>query len=151
MNRTNALLRIMLPLVLISTVFLSVSCSQDEIDITLRYKNGVRKNGVIRLKDGTIRRLYWNYQGILVEAHTYKDDNILKKYRYRDRRLSKETFYKDNKKVKVKWYYLDGGLSDEREYKNGKPNGQWKYWDKRGHLISNVRYENGKAVKNLTR
>ena len=46
---------------------------------------------------------------------------------------------------KVSWYYENGKLSQENEYKNGSPHGKSTYYTKEGFLRATGAYKNGQA------
>lgn len=47
----------------------------------------------------------------------------------------------------VKYYYEDGSLRAEGEYKNDKPHGIWRDYDEQGNITSERHFENGKEIK----
>ncbi len=46
---------------------------------------------------------------------------------------------------KVSWYYENGQLNEEREYKNNSPHGKSTYYTKEGFLRAEGEYKNGQA------
>ncbi|MCP4156862.1 MAG: hypothetical protein GY757_54620, partial [bacterium] len=61
--------------------------------------------------------------------------------------LAREEFYKQGERIKAKWYYPDGLLSDHREYRKGKKHGRWLHIDKTGKLVLDESFKNDKPVK----
>lgn len=47
----------------------------------------------------------------------------------------------------VKYYYENGNLRADGEYKNDKPHGIWRDYDEQGNITSEKLYENGKEIK----
>jgi antitoxin component YwqK of YwqJK toxin-antitoxin module len=117
------------------------------LKITHRYPNGNKSSGVVIAKDGATCRIYWKKNGLVREKRFTRDGKLVRRLTYNQGRLARESLFTGNKAAKKIWFYPDGSVSDIREYKNGKPHGRWAYWDKKGKLVDDVTYRNGKKVK----
>ncbi len=134
------------------------------------HSNGNRRSETI-YKNGFINgnTLEWNRAGQIKRESLYKDDLLIRQVEYlRNTRVEKiyrmgELFisreYKDGilvtqmifddkgKLINVVYRYPDGQISDEREYKDGKKNGWWTYWDKNGRLVNRTFFKDDQSVE----
>jgi len=46
-------------------------------------------------------------------------------------------------------WYENGQTSFDRNYKNGKLDGFWSFWDKKGHLLSSEIYKDGVIISKM--
>jgi hypothetical protein len=99
--------------------------------------------------EGLNREVSRDRQGrIQTERYTKSGAPVLIR-RYRRGALYLETRYGEKGVMHRTWYYENGDISDARSYKDGKPNGRWAYWDRRGELRSDEYYKAGKLTKKL--
>lgn len=134
------------------------------------HSNGNRRSEIIYkngFKNGNC--LGWNRLGQIKRESLYKDDLLVRIVEYqKNRRVEKvykmgELFisreYNDGilvtqmtlddkgKLIKAVYRYPDGQISDEREYKDGKKNGWWTYWDKNGRLVNRTFFKDDQPVE----
>jgi len=122
----------------------------DKLNGTLKFE--------INFKDGKLNGSYkkWSYRGELIEEKYYEDsiekpksvesDLKLVEKKYLTGQL-KEQYYvdKNNKKQGLyKYWFENGKLEYEMNYKDGKLDGLYKWWDNVGELIEEGYYENDK-------
>jgi len=119
------------------------------------YKKG-KKHGVWykwfsngRIK---IKRIY-NFDKLVYKFEFYK--GISNEYFYKKGKLNKtkkfvngivrvEKKYHIGKLISTAWYYPDGKISDEREYKEGQLHGECIFWDRNGTKRKELFYRRGK-------
>ena len=98
---------------------------------------------------------------VIIARHTMGEKKILVKYKGSgaDEVIIERIFYNqngdtiqlkqfsDNGEINVKWVYYDNGqLLQKEAYRNGKPIGTWKSFDREGKLIAEYWYGNGIKV-----
>jgi antitoxin component YwqK of YwqJK toxin-antitoxin module len=125
------------------------------------YKNG-KKHGkwCLWYSNGRIKNVKVFDDGIMIRESTYlkntareviyKNGKLYIDRLYKKGNLSVEKIYRDGAVVKGRWFYADGNLSDEREYKDSKKHGRFAYWDRNGKLRKEILYEKGKLPEDVT-
>lgn len=76
--------------------------------------------------------------------HNEEKDSIWNYFDDNEGLISKETFFKGLKHGVSKIYYLDGGVSEELNWKNGIRDGAWVQYFKNGNIKLSATYKNGK-------
>ena len=106
------------------------------------YKEGLRQGGSIRWWENGNKKLEMTYVDGKSSGPTFEWFLDGKK------KVEKEYSSGIPHGKEVAWYD-DGAKHYERHYSGGKPHGIWTDWDRGGHIVRQIEYENGKAVKQL--
>lgn len=71
-----------------------------------------------------------------------KRNGLFRKYYQRADQLTYEENYKDNlPNGQFTWWFSNGQVESKKYFDNGKPIGQWEFYDDKGKLIKKVNYE----------
>lgn len=99
---------------------------------------------LITKKKGDIEETY-DTEGHLLYSGTYKDGNGLLQTWYPSGALKSEGYFKDNEPIgELKYYYENGQISDVlRLNDDHKPEGLWEHWYPNGQLARQTEYRAG--------
>lgn len=99
---------------------------------------------LITKKKGNIEETY-DTEGHLLYSGTYKDGNGLLQTWYPSGVLKSEGYFKDNEPIgELKYYYENGQISDVlRLNDDHKPEGLWEHWYPNGQLARQTEYRAG--------
>lgn len=113
------------------------------------YSNGMIKEEKVYYQDKLVRQA--NYKREITEETLYKDGKLFMAREYKHGIIVTEKTYAEGKLIKALWFYPDGKISDEREYKDGKKHGKWVHWDRNGEKRSETLYQKEKIVEKNSR
>jgi YD repeat-containing protein len=113
------------------------------------YTSGQIKNEKVYAEGKLICSISYNKE--ITSETIYQDGQLSISREYRDGIISLEKEYQSGKLMKARWFYPDGSICEEGEYREGKQHGRWIYWDRNNKFHREVFYREGKLIRETLR